>query len=131
MYCLTQVKPGKISFHPAYFVFIKLTDCDAHYRFFSVCAGVLRTNIRIKCIFLRWELNVNYFIKEGIPLRRSINSFHILVPSEVVWFLIQRIWNKKSLNPCWIPKDLIKNWFLFLFVYEKKQPIYSCHKHTL
>lgn len=106
--CSGKPKEKIIQFFP---LFLHQADCGAFYELFSLYVGVLIINIRIKYIFYRWELSVNYFIRQGVPLRRSINNFHILVPSEVVWFLAQRIWNKKSLNPCWIPKDLIKNCF--------------------
>lgn len=100
-----------LSYPSSHFVSINAAHSGAFYKFFSLHLEVLRTNIRIKYIFFRRKLHVNYFIRQGMALRRSVNNFYILVPSEIVWFLVQRIWNKKSPNPCWIPKDLIKNCF--------------------
>lgn len=111
LFMLPNSGKHKKTYPSSHFVCINAAHSDAFYKFFSLYIEVLRTNIRIKYIFFRRKLHVNYFIRQGMPLRRSVNNFHILVPSEIVWFLVQRIWNKKSPNPCWIPKDLIKNCF--------------------
>lgn len=89
------------SYPSSHFVSINAAHSGAFYKFFSLHVEVLRTNIRIEYIFFRRKWHVNYFIRQGMPLRRSVNNFHILVPSEIVWFLVQRIWNKKS------PKSLL------------------------